>query len=74
MRKVQELDDRIKAVDELWQQIKRSMEHLTRSMEQQCTALKSSLRKVQEDISGFRDGSREGGGRRIINERAVMEL
>jgi hypothetical protein len=25
MRKVQELDDRIKAVDELWQQIKRSV-------------------------------------------------
>lgn len=70
-RKLEELDGRLKGVDELMRQVKRCVEDMKRSVDQQCTALEGLLRSVLEDVEGLRDGVRAQGRRRGGYARAV---
>lgn len=65
-RKLEELDARLKGVDELMRQVKRCLEDLKRNVEQRCGALEDLLKRVLDDVEVLRDGVREGarGGRR----------
>ncbi|KAF2450263.1 hypothetical protein P171DRAFT_479367 [Karstenula rhodostoma CBS 690.94] len=73
-RKLEELDGRLKGVDELMRQVKRCAEDMKRSVEQQYAALEELLRRVQEDVEGLRDGVRVSGRRRAGYGRAVTDL
>ncbi|KAF9729333.1 hypothetical protein PMIN01_13023 [Paraphaeosphaeria minitans] len=73
-RKLEELDGRLKGVDELMRQVKRCLEDMKRSVEQQCGALEELLRRVVEDVEGLREGVRAQGRRRGGYGRTAVEV
>ncbi|KAK7180985.1 hypothetical protein PSPO01_12961 [Paraphaeosphaeria sporulosa] len=73
-RKLEELDGRLKGVDELMRQVKRCLEDMKRSVEQHRGALDDLLRRILEDVEDLREGVRAQGRRRGGYGRTVVEV